>query len=275
MHVRKKMMFVGLLLALSSFPLEAGWFGGGKGGGALEKILEYVEKDMTANVSEQLEQIARWKQQVEQWEKELSQKVGLSDSRLKNIYHSWEKNYRDAQAIYNDLEQMNMKNVLDYKKFERMLLEAQSQYDTSFLKKTEEDMKVWKKNIDNMSKHTAEAKDKFTGQLLNIQSDATGEARRKSASKNAESLGATDKQIQQKMLNSLSSLEHLMIEQNEVLASQQLVGDQVREIEKQKEEARIQKEKFDTKRKEEQGIEDSREAMPKMGTTGKKIGFPD
>lgn len=274
MYVRKKIMFVGILLALSSFPLEAGLFGGG-GGGPLDKILEYVEKDMNANVAEQLEQISRWKQQVEQWQKELAQKVGLGDLRLKETYDALEKNYRDAQAIYNDLEQMNLKNVLDYKKFERMLLESQSQYDTSFLKKTEEDMKVWKKNIDNMSKHTAEAKDKFTGQLLNIQSDSTGEARRKSATENAKSFGATDKQIQQKILNSLSSLEHLMIEQNEVLASQQLVGEQVRELEKQKEEARIQQEKVEVKLEEERGIKDSRKAIPKMGSTGKKIGFPD
>lgn len=269
----RKVVFLILLFGLSISTM-AGIFGGGSSGKVLKQILEYVKKDMTANVSEQLEQISRWQQQIEQWQKELAQKVGLGDLELKQTYEEWQNIYKNAQSIYSDIEQMNFKNVLDYKKFANLLLEAKSYSDNPRgWEKTEEQMKDWKQKIDKMNENTAKAKDKFTGQLLGITSDKTSQERRDKAVNNAKSGGATDKQIQQKILNALASLEQLTIEQNEILASKELVAEQVKEVERQKEEQKRQEEAKKFKDKEDEGAKKVNAEMLKIGSEGKKIGY--
>lgn len=274
MKIFKKVFFIALLCCLS-FSANAGIFRGGKGSsGVLKKLLEYVKKDMTANVSEQLEQIRRWQQQLEQWRKELAQKVGLGDLELKQTYEEWQNIYRNAQSIYNDIEQMNLKNVLDYKKFANLLLETKSYSDNPRgWEKTDAQMKDWKDKIDKMTENTAKAKDKFTGQLLDITSDKSSQKRRDKSVNNAKSGGATDKQIQQKILNALASLEQLTIEQNEILASKELVAEQVKEVEKQSEEQKRQAEAKKFKEAEDEGAVEVDKHLNKFGSEGKKIGF--
>ncbi|MDD7411495.1 hypothetical protein [Fusobacterium gastrosuis] len=270
----RKLVFIMLLFGLS-ISAVAGIFGGKGGSGKiLKQILEYVKKDMTANVSEQLEQISRWQQQIEQWQKELAQKVGLGDLELKQTYEEWQNIYKNAQSIYNDIEQMNFKNVLDYKKFANLLLETKSYSDDPRgWEKTEEQMKDWKQKIDKMSENTAKAKDKFTGQLLGITNDKTSQERRDKAVNNAKSGGATDKQIQQKILNALASLEQLTIEQNEILASKELVAEQVKEVEKQSAEQHRQAEAKKFSDAEKAGSKEVDDNLKKFGSQGKKIGY--
>ena len=85
---------------------------------------------------------------------------------------------------------MNLKNVLEYKKFANLLLETKSySKNPRGWEKTEDQMKDWKDKIDKMTK----VKDKFTGQLLDITNDKTSQKRRAKSLDNAKSGGAIDK----------------------------------------------------------------------------------
>ncbi|MSS62123.1 hypothetical protein [Fusobacterium sp. FSA-380-WT-2B] len=237
---------------------------------------------MTANVSEQLEQIQRFQQQVQQWQQELTnwdtmlaEQVGLGDLQLMEMYNQWNDIYKNATDMYNSLDQMNLQNALDYKKFAQVLLETKSNYeDTNGWEKTEADMINWKKNIDKMSETLAKNKDKFNGQLLAVSSDKVGKKRRDNAISNAKTTTTTtDKQIQQKMLNSLSSIQQLLIEQNEIIASKELVTEQATEVEKQKnEKAKQNKERKFRKAEEEDGKKLKKEGE-KIKTSNRKIGY--
>ena len=89
---------------------------------------------------------------------------------------------------------MNLKNVLEYKKFANLLLETKSySKNPRGWEKTEDQMKNWKDKIDKMTKNIAKVKDKFTGQLLDITNDKTSQKRRAKSLDNAKSGGAIDK----------------------------------------------------------------------------------
>lgn len=250
--------------------------------GLLKELIKITSKNMTANVSEQLEQIQRFQQQVQQWQQELTnwdtmlaEQVGLGDLQLMEMYNQWNDIYKNATDMYNSLDQMNLQNALDYKKFAQVLLETKSNYeDTNGWEKTEADMINWKKNIDKMSETLAKNKDKFNGQLLAVSSDKVGKKRRDNAISNAKTTTTTtDKQIQQKMLNSLSSIQQLLIEQNEIIASKELVTEQATEVEKQKnEKAKQNKERKFRKAEEEDGKKLKKEGE-KIKTSNRKIGY--
>lgn len=250
--------------------------------GLLKELIKITSKNMTSNVSEQLEQIQRFQQQVQQWQQELTnwdtmlaEQVGLGDLQLMEMYNQWNDIYKNATDMYNSLDQMNLQNALDYKKFAQVLLETKSNYeDTKGWEKTEADMTKWKKNIDKMSETLAKSKDKFNGQLLAVSSDKVGKERRDNAISNAKTTTTTtDKQIQQKMLNSLSSIQQLLIEQNEIIASKELVTEQATEVEKQKNEKKKQDEEKKFKETEEKDGEKFEKDAKEIKSNNKKIGY--
>lgn len=250
--------------------------------GLLKELIKITSKNMTANVSEQLEQIQRFQQQVQQWEQELTnwdtmlaEQVGLGDLQLMEMYNQWNDIYKNATDMYNSLDQMNLQNALDYKKFAQVLLETKSNYeDTKGWEKTEADMTNWKKNIDKMSETLAKSKDKFNGQLLAVSSDKVGKERRDNAISNAKTTTTTtDKQVQQKMLNSLGSIQQLLIEQNEIIASKELVTEQATEVEKQKNERTNQEKERELKEKEEKEAKKISDKGQTIKSENKKIGY--
>lgn len=250
--------------------------------GLLKELIKITSKNMTANVSEQLEQIQRFQQQVQQWQQELTnwdtmlaEQVGLGDLQLMEMYNQWNDIYKNATDMYNSLDQMNLQNALDYKKFAQVLLETKSNYgDTEGWEKTEADMTNWKKNIDKMSETLAKSKDKFNGQLLAVSSDKVGKERRDNAISNAKTTTTTtDKQIQQKILNSLSSIQQLLIEQNEIIANKELVTEQATEVEKQKNEKEKQNKERKFRKAEEEDGKKLKKEGEKIKTSNRKIGY--